>query len=237
MSVARHQAAYNGALMAYARSEACTYLGDPDPVDHASIHTFTTDGTILNTYAHFLTDDGGQIRHHSYPTSSSFLTSTYDDFKRSRRRLRNLQDCAWRNSQELRNDLLNEWSRRQQINGIEKGEYEQEVNSFTPSSSRAAPPPPKLYDRHDCTNEENPNDQLLAELKASVCERVRHVEDSGGSACIPESEASTRERAESGSATSCLAENPKDGFRASTNNAIITPPLSLKHVLGSVDAG
>ena len=113
MDVARQKAAYDGALMAYARDEACTYLGDPDPKDHASVHTFTTDGTILNTYAHFLTDDGYQLKYHSYPTSSSSLTSTYDDFKEGRRRLRNLQDCARKNSQELRKSLLLTWSGRQ----------------------------------------------------------------------------------------------------------------------------
>ncbi len=97
MNLARHQAAYDGASMVYARNEACSsFLGSPDPVDHAYVQTFTTDGTTLNTFTHFSTKSQGQgqVKYHQYPTSNSFLISSYEDFKKSRRRLRNLQDDA-----------------------------------------------------------------------------------------------------------------------------------------------
>lgn len=82
MNLARHQAAYDGASMVYTRNEACSFLGSPDPTDSAYGQTFTTDGTTLNTYAHFSTKSQGQAKYHQYPTTSSFLISSYEDFKK-----------------------------------------------------------------------------------------------------------------------------------------------------------
>ncbi len=41
------QSAYDGAAMVYARTQAFAYMGKPEPPSHASITTFTTDGTNL----------------------------------------------------------------------------------------------------------------------------------------------------------------------------------------------
>jgi hypothetical protein len=110
MIQAQAQAAYDGASMVYARNEACSFLGSPDPIDHAYIQTFTTDGTTLNTFVHYSSESQGQVKYHQYPTSSSFLMSSYEDFKESRRRLRNLQDDAKEYSENLRDKLNEKWS-------------------------------------------------------------------------------------------------------------------------------
>ena len=229
LSVARHQAAYDGASMVHARNEACTYLRTPDPADQASVHTFTTDGAILNTYAHFSTNESGQIKHQPYPTSSSFLTSSYSDFRRSRRRLRNLQDCAWKNSHKLRDDLLKEWSRRQNGSEDEEGEREQKEHYSNFSNLRDASSAPASYSKYDFTAEEDPSDQILAEFQASLHE---------GSFCANESvqqksdpKASKYRKEDSVSDTTNIKENRKGDFSVSTSNAIITPPLSLKDAL------
>jgi hypothetical protein len=110
MILAQTQAAYDGACMVYGRNEALSFLNSPDPAGHAVISTFTTDGTTLNTFAHYSSESQGQIKYHQYPTSSSFLISSYEDFKTSRRRLRNLQDDAKETSEKLRDKLNEKWS-------------------------------------------------------------------------------------------------------------------------------
>ncbi|KAL5326602.1 hypothetical protein ACEPPN_004289 [Leptodophora sp. 'Broadleaf-Isolate-01'] len=109
MIQARTQAAYDGACMVYGRHEARSFLKSPDPVSHAYIQTFTTDGTTLNTFAHYLSESQDQVKYYQYPTSSSFLISSYEDFKQSRRRLRNQQDDANETSVQLRDELNQKW--------------------------------------------------------------------------------------------------------------------------------
>ncbi|KAH9216548.1 hypothetical protein DL95DRAFT_460136 [Leptodontidium sp. 2 PMI_412] len=109
MIQARTQAAYDGACMVYGRHEARSFLKSPDPVGHAYIQTFTTDGTTLNTFAHYLSESQDQVKYYQYPTSSSFLISSYEDFKQSRRRLRNQQDDANETSVQLRDELNEKW--------------------------------------------------------------------------------------------------------------------------------
>ena len=65
---------------------------------------------ILNTFAHFSSETGGEAKYHQYPTSSSLLISSYEDFKKSRRRLRNLGDLAKQSSEKLRDKLNEKWS-------------------------------------------------------------------------------------------------------------------------------
>ena len=86
------QATYDGACMVYGRNKAHSFIGSPDPNGHAYVHTFTTDGTALNTFAHYSSESQGQVKYHQFPTSSSLLISSYEDFKESRQRLRNQQD-------------------------------------------------------------------------------------------------------------------------------------------------
>ncbi|KAJ8063261.1 hypothetical protein OCU04_008492 [Sclerotinia nivalis] len=105
MILAQTQAAYDGACMVYGRNEALSFLNSPDPTGHAFVSTFTTDGTTLNTFAHYSSESQGQLKYHQYPTSSSFLISSYEDFKTSRRWLRNLQDDAKETSEKLRDEL------------------------------------------------------------------------------------------------------------------------------------
>lgn len=150
MNLARYQAAYDGASMVYARNEACSFLESPDSVDYVYIQTFTTDGTTLNTFTHFLTESQGQVKYYQYPTSSSFLISSYEDFKKSRRRLRNLQDDAKETSEKLRDKLNEKWS----------------VNHRSPVA------PSVLAETADSTsyeydNEEDSSSQLLTEYWTS----------------------------------------------------------------------
>jgi hypothetical protein len=114
MNLARLQAAYDGAHIVYGRNEARSYLGNPDPPGHAFVSTFTTDGTILNTYAHYSSQSEGRVEYHQYPTSTSLLRSSYEDFKTARRRLRNEQDYARENSEKLRDELKEKWPASQQ---------------------------------------------------------------------------------------------------------------------------
>jgi hypothetical protein len=109
MIQAQTQAAYNGACMVYGRQKARLYLESPDPAGHAYVQTFTTDGTTLNTFVHYSSESQDQVKYHQYPTSSSFLISSYKDFKQSRQRLRNQQDDANEAAETLRDELNKKW--------------------------------------------------------------------------------------------------------------------------------
>jgi hypothetical protein len=53
MAEAKMQSAYDGAALVYARNQALSYVGEPDPPGHAQVATFTTDGTTINFFAHY----------------------------------------------------------------------------------------------------------------------------------------------------------------------------------------
>ena len=110
MVLAQTQAAYDGACMVYSRNKALSFLNNPDPAGYAHVQTFTTDGTNLNTFAHYSSESQGQVKYHQCPTSTSLLISSYEDFKTGRRRLRNLQDNAKETSEKLRDKLKERWS-------------------------------------------------------------------------------------------------------------------------------
>jgi hypothetical protein len=163
MILAENQAAYDSACMVHGRNAALSLLNRPDPTGHANVHTFTTDGTILNTFAHYSSEIQGKVKYHQIPTSSSLLISTYEDFKRSRRRLRNLQDEAKQNSEKLRDELKEKWL----------------------ADHRSLRAPSETADSTGCDNcdfdEEDPTDQLLKEYKRSVSANNRD----GASVQIP----------------------------------------------------
>ena len=102
LNLARVQAAYDGASMVYARNEATSFLGSPDPNASAHVVTFTSDGTSINTFANHSLNMHGQIEYHQYPITSSLIRSSYEDFKKGRRQLRNLQDYAKETSETLK---------------------------------------------------------------------------------------------------------------------------------------
>lgn len=108
MILARGQAAYDGASMVYARKIARSYLESPDPVGHAFVASFTSDGTSVRTFANYFLESEGKITYHQWPMSSTFIT-TFDGFKTGRRQLRNAQDYAKQTSEKLRDELNENW--------------------------------------------------------------------------------------------------------------------------------
>jgi hypothetical protein len=112
MEKARLQSSYDGAALVYARNQALSYIGKPDPPGHAGVTTFTTDGTNLNFFAHYaaLSEDGTP-EYHQYPYASANLKK-YEEFKEGRRGLRNEQDHARKQSYALRDQLREHWKQR-----------------------------------------------------------------------------------------------------------------------------
>lgn len=143
MILAQTQAAYDGACMVYSRNIASSFLESPNPDGHVYVYTFTTDGTLLNTYAYYSSQSPSQVKYHQYPTSTSLLRSSYEDFKTARRRLRNVQDVAKENSETLRDELNDKWSARQQYIYEEDDEDEDDDNDdgyFSPPMSQGIQP-------------------------------------------------------------------------------------------------
>jgi hypothetical protein len=124
MNLARLQAAYDGASMVYGRNTARSFLENSDPVGHAFVVTFTSDGTSVRTFANYSLESQGQIKYHQYPITSTFITSGYEDFKKGRRQLRNLQDYAKETSEKLRDELHEKWSENQRLDEDEDQVYE-----------------------------------------------------------------------------------------------------------------
>ncbi|KAM3084732.1 hypothetical protein ACMFMG_003190 [Clarireedia jacksonii] len=155
MILAQTQAAYDGACMVYGRNKARSFLKDPDPAGHAFVSTFTTDGTILNTFAHYSSETQGQLKYHQSLTSSSLLISSYEDFKKSRRRLRNLQDDSKETSEKLRDELNKKWSEKQRLDEDKDEIYENSYESTLTPGSACRPV--------DCNNGGNLTNQLLTE--------------------------------------------------------------------------
>ena len=61
----------------FARNQALSHLGKPDPRGHSEVTTFTTDGIKLNVFAHYAApSDDGTLEYFQFPvTSKNLLTS------------------------------------------------------------------------------------------------------------------------------------------------------------------
>ncbi|KAK3320252.1 hypothetical protein B0T19DRAFT_451516 [Cercophora scortea] len=95
MEEARLQSAYDGAALVFARNQALSYIGKPDPLGHAEVTTFATDGTTLNQYAHYAEEsEDGTTKYHQYRFKSTNLINSHGDFKDGYKHLRNAQDHA-----------------------------------------------------------------------------------------------------------------------------------------------
>lgn len=100
------QSVYDGAAMAYARTQALAYMGKSDPPGHASITTFTTDGKNLNFFAHYEAEsEDGTLEYHQFPVKSASLVNSHGEHKESRKGLGNAQDHAREHSYVLKNQL------------------------------------------------------------------------------------------------------------------------------------
>ena len=111
MQSAQMQSAYDGAALVYARNQALSYIGKPDPPGHAHVTTFTTDGTNLNLYAHYAApSDGGAVEYHQHKFKSVNLEDSHQGLKDGRRWLRNEQDYAREQSYALRDQVKEHWN-------------------------------------------------------------------------------------------------------------------------------
>lgn len=107
---ARLQSAYTGAALVYARNKVLSHIGQPDSPGHAEVTTFTTDGTIMNFFAHYTSKtEYGTLQYHQYPITTALLKNSYRDFKRGRKALRNCQDYARKQSYALKDMVMNHW--------------------------------------------------------------------------------------------------------------------------------
>lgn len=113
MEEARLQSAYDGAALVYARNEALSYTGKPDPAGHAEVTTFTTDGTNLNFFTHYAApSEDGALEYHQYPSASTNLMKSHQEFKDGYKLLRNAQDYARGESYQLKDQLKEHWKAR-----------------------------------------------------------------------------------------------------------------------------
>ncbi|KAF3767172.1 hypothetical protein M406DRAFT_232583, partial [Cryphonectria parasitica EP155] len=107
MNTATIQSAYSGAALVYARNQALSLVGNPDPAGHAEIRTFTTDGHRIDFFAHYAAPSewDGTPEYHQYRYASTLLTGTYEGYKDGRKNLRNMQDHARDQSYALRDQI------------------------------------------------------------------------------------------------------------------------------------
>ncbi|KAJ9155231.1 Heterokaryon incompatibility protein [Pleurostoma richardsiae] len=116
MDEARLQSAYDGAALVYARNQALSYLGRPDPPGHAEVTTFTTDGTNINLFAHYAApSEDGTLEYHQYRIKSTNLIDSHQGLKDGRRGLRNEQQHAKEQSYALRDQLKEHWQQQRDV--------------------------------------------------------------------------------------------------------------------------
>ena len=122
MEEAELQSRYDGAALVYSRNQALSYLGKSDPPGHAEITTFTTDGTLVNFYAHYAeqTEDG-TLKYHQYQYASAHMKDSHQSHKDGRKGLRNQQDHAREQSYALRDQLKEHWKQRHNLHPIAEG--------------------------------------------------------------------------------------------------------------------
>jgi hypothetical protein len=117
MEEARTQSAYDGAALVYGRNQALAYLGAPDLPGYAAVSTFTMDGTNVNFFSHYAAPskvNDETLDYHQYPTTSTNLVNSFEEFKQGRKQLRNLQEDARNESYALRGRLVDHWTKKRQ---------------------------------------------------------------------------------------------------------------------------
>ncbi|KAH7176292.1 hypothetical protein EDB81DRAFT_897503 [Dactylonectria macrodidyma] len=113
MAKATLQSCNDGAALVFARNQALSYLGKPDPLGHAEVTTFTIDGTTVNFYAHYAAPaEDGTLKYHQYQYASANVMATYQEHIYGRRGIRNAQDHAKERSYALRDQLKEHWKQR-----------------------------------------------------------------------------------------------------------------------------
>lgn len=201
MTLAQTQAGYDGASMVYGRNKARSFLGSADSTDHAFVSSFTTDGTTVNSFAHYSTTSQNQTKYHQYSITSSFPTTSFEDFRKSRRQLRNQQDYAKENSETLRDELIDKWSTSQQYIKDEDEDDEDDYNDdgyFPPPKSQGVQA--KTADLKECDGydfneqgdgEDEPSSQLLTEYYTSFTNDKKHEDEENSFVQIPTPDASS----------------------------------------------
>ncbi|OAA64163.1 hypothetical protein SPI_02810 [Niveomyces insectorum RCEF 264] len=171
MREARMQAAYDGAALVHARTQALAHMRKKDPPGHAAATTFTTDGTNLNLYAHYAApaeDDEDTLEYHQYPISSTNLTSSYEDFKKGRKQLRNAQDHAKAQSEQLRDQLKQHWKQnRTKLPPVAEGVHPPDVE-----------PPPHTTDGYENANPHILQEEAEDEDDYEIVQPTTHKESS-----------------------------------------------------------
>ncbi|KAK7429740.1 hypothetical protein QQZ08_003766 [Neonectria magnoliae] len=106
------QSAYDGAALVYARNKALAYLNRSDPLGHAEITTFTTDGTMINHYAHYAApSENNMLEYHQFLYARTDLLESPESYTKGRRGLHNAQEHAKKQSFALMKQLKSHWNR------------------------------------------------------------------------------------------------------------------------------
>ncbi|KEY75027.1 hypothetical protein S7711_10455 [Stachybotrys chartarum IBT 7711] len=104
------QCTYYGAALVYARNQALGYLGRSDPVNHASVITFFTNGERLDIYAHYVTKSRiGTTQYIQHQLACFYMLHSHQEFMRGYLALRNAQDYAKERAIELKEELIQHW--------------------------------------------------------------------------------------------------------------------------------
>ncbi|KAL7814594.1 hypothetical protein V8C44DRAFT_325606 [Trichoderma aethiopicum] len=98
--------ARHGAAMVYMRNIALAHLQKDIVPDWADVMTFTTNGILINFYAHYESRSAdGKVVYHQYPVLTANLLGSYHEFLQGVTMLRNCQDHALFMATRLRDAL------------------------------------------------------------------------------------------------------------------------------------
>ncbi|KAJ8127103.1 hypothetical protein O1611_g6535 [Lasiodiplodia mahajangana] len=132
--------AYDGAALVYARTQALDDLGEKDSPGEARVITFTTNGRFIDIFAHYAShSENSTLQYHQYRIESNDLIKSYEGFKVGQQMLRNAQDFAKEQSENLRDRIKAHGNNPPRLVAIEVDDEERYQSPADPSEEEATP--------------------------------------------------------------------------------------------------
>ena len=96
MPSAEKQSAYDGALMVNAALETHRYMGKPpgEFFNKTQALTATVNGEYVHLYGNHVVEKGSSLSYHQYPLKIYRPRDSLEDFKKTYKQVRNVQDWA-----------------------------------------------------------------------------------------------------------------------------------------------
>lgn len=142
---AKVQSSYNGAAMVFSRNEALAYIEQPDPPGQSAVLSAAIIGPSWELYGHCAQPNQttGRVEYHQHRIRGGSM-ERFDEYKQSRKVLRNMQDFAREQAMDLRDRMRIDFNEKEALRGTAssaaKSRGRAESNASRPPSAASNPP-------------------------------------------------------------------------------------------------